>query len=122
MTVEWARDARGRLPAKEFYDVLDDTDKAKLLVLFKRMADTGKISNQEKFKKLTNIRRTALYEFKSFQLRVIGGFVPGSKFLLALGVRKKRTSTSGLIWKRPPESWKSTQRGETGNESQALDH
>ena len=50
--VEWAVDSRGQMPARELYLNLPDEDKAKVLLLFKRLADFGRISNTEKFKQL----------------------------------------------------------------------
>ncbi len=58
--------------------------------LFNRLAEHGKIVNNEKFKKLGEMQGQALWEFKSFQLRFLGGFAPGGRFLLAHGLRKKR--------------------------------
>jgi len=37
------------MPARELYLNLPDEDKAKVLLLFKRLADFGRISNTEKF-------------------------------------------------------------------------
>lgn len=86
--MEWAFDARRRLPAKEYYESdLDEADSAKVLALFKRLADAGKISNEEKFKR---VEGTELFEFKSFQVRFLGDFRPGRRFVLAHGLRKKK--------------------------------
>lgn len=82
----WAMEATGRTPAREFFLAQSGGDRAKLLALFKRLADLGAIGNHEKFKKLED----GLWEFKSFQLRILGAFRPDSIFLLAHGVRKKK--------------------------------
>jgi hypothetical protein len=89
-TVEWALDERGRMPASTSFAALNDIEKAKVLALFKRLADTGRISNTEKFKKIGKVRNQDLFEFKSFQERFIGGFRPGKKFIVALGLTKKK--------------------------------
>lgn len=86
----WAADASGRMPARDFFLAQSDSDRAKLLALFKRLADFGVISNREKFKKLDG----ELWEFKSFQLRILGTFRPSGIFLLAHGVRKKKDEHS----------------------------
>lgn len=93
-TVEWAVDARGSMPAREFYlDVLDDKDKAKILALFQRLAERGEIPNREKFRQLgkkAGPEGRGLWEFKSFQIRFLGDFRPGKRFMVAHGLRKKR--------------------------------
>lgn len=85
-TVEWAETSSGRRPAQEFFEELGDQDKAKVLALLKRFANHGRISNREKFKKIQD----GLFEFKSFQVRLLGDHRPGHRFLLALGLTKKR--------------------------------
>ena len=62
--------------------------------LFNRFAATGKIYNQQQFKKLDDVRGQALYEFKKFQIRFLGGFAPGHQFLVAVGLCKKRDKHS----------------------------
>jgi hypothetical protein len=56
------------------------------------LAEDGRISTTERFKKLGNRRNWPLWEFKSFQIRFIGTFSkrtsPG-EFVVALGIRKK---------------------------------
>ncbi len=50
LTVEWARDSRGRLPALEFFQELSYKERQRILALFKRLADAGEIVNREQFK------------------------------------------------------------------------
>lgn len=88
-TVEWAIDARSRVPAEEFFLALAAGDQAKILGLFERLAETGRISNVEKFKSLKD-RGFGLWEFKSFQTRLIGDFRSGRRFVVAHGVTKKK--------------------------------
>lgn len=54
------------------------------------MAETGSIHNSQKFKKLEEVDGYSIWEFKSFQLRFLGGFAPGRIFLVAHGLKKKR--------------------------------
>ena len=92
-TVEWAIDARGRLPARDFFGGLDAGDQAKVLALFKRLAENWRFYNRDKFKSLGE-RGGNLYEFKSFQIRFLGDFRSGYRFLVAHGVKKKRDTLS----------------------------
>lgn len=89
LTVEWAIDSRERTPALEFFKELSLEDRRKVISLFKRLADEGEISNRELFKSLGK-QGLGLWEFKRFQLRFLGDFRPGGRFLVAVGVRKKR--------------------------------
>lgn len=84
--VVWATDSAGQLPAREFFLSLSVSDKAKVVALFSRFAEVGRIESREKFKKVAD----DLWEFKSHQLRFIGDFRPGRVFVVAHGVRKKR--------------------------------
>lgn len=91
--VEWAIDSRGRMPAFEFYSELERADRQRVLALFKRLADTGDIASREHFKSLGKTGGN-LWEFKRFQLRFLGDYRPGGRFVVALGVRKKRDELS----------------------------
>jgi len=73
-------------PAEEFYDSLADPDKAKLNKLFERLGDHGRISNEEKFKKIEN---SDFFEFKSFQIRMPCFFLPGKLVVITHGFWKK---------------------------------
>jgi phage-related protein len=76
--------ASGAMPAKEFIKELDDGDKRKLDVLFRRMAEMGRIFNREQFKQVEG----KIYEFKRYQLR-IGCFQAEHRWLLTHGFFKK---------------------------------
>jgi hypothetical protein len=93
VTVEWAIDSRGRMPALEFYKELPLAERQKVLALFKRLADTGDIASREHFKSLGKSGGN-LWEFKRFQLRFLGDYRPGGRFVVALGVRKKKDDLS----------------------------
>lgn len=58
--------------------------------VFNLLANRGRISSKEKFKKLADRRGLAIWEFKRFQLRFLGGFAPGERFVVTHGLRKKR--------------------------------
>ncbi len=92
-TVEWAIDSRGRMPARDLYLGLPSGDKAKVSSLFNRLAGFGRISNREKFNQLgekAGPKGRKLWEFKSFQIRFIGDFRPGSRFVVAHGTDSKK--------------------------------
>lgn len=82
-------DEKGELPAKLDFENLSPADRAKAFSLFRRLADSGKISNREKFKSL-GTKGAHLWEFKNFQDRFIGDFRPGKRFLVAAYSRKKK--------------------------------
>lgn len=90
-TVEWAVDARGNMPGKEFYMGLSADNKAKVVTLFQRLAETGRITNRQHFRQLgpTAGPNRGLFEFKRFQIRFIGDFRPGNRFIVAHGLIKK---------------------------------
>jgi hypothetical protein len=91
-TIEWATDAQGKTPAREFFDGLSSEDQAKILALFGRLANHGHITNREHFKQLGSRAKgdaRALWEFKKHQLRFIGDYRAGRRFVVAHGVRKK---------------------------------
>lgn len=92
-TIEWATDAQGQMPAREFFDHLSLADQAKILALFGRLANHGHISNRENFKQLGSRAKgdaKSLWEFKKHQLRFIGDYRSGRRFVVAHGVRKKK--------------------------------
>ncbi len=92
-TVEWAIDSKGEIPARDYYVKLDDPDKAKVNALFQRLADSGVIKNWQKFRQLgkkAGAKARGLFEFKSFQIRFLGDFKAGKRFIVAHGTRKKK--------------------------------
>ncbi|MFL6196294.1 MAG: type II toxin-antitoxin system RelE/ParE family toxin [Thermoanaerobaculia bacterium] len=89
LTVEWAVDSRGRTPALDYFQTLEKAERLRIIVLFKRLADHGEISSREHFKNLGK-EGERLWEFKRHQLRFLGDFRSGNRFLVAHGLRKKR--------------------------------
>lgn len=59
----------GSCPVEEFLSGLNESDRRKLDVLFERLGESGKIFNREKFKKVENSE--GIFEFKSFQIRIL---------------------------------------------------
>lgn len=88
-TVEWALDSRKRMPAREFFLGLEPADQRKVAALFQWLATEGRVPNREKFKGL-GTKASGLWEFKSHQIRFLGDFRPGARFVVALGLRKKQ--------------------------------
>jgi hypothetical protein len=84
-TVEYVVRRNDCALAADFVAGLDLSDGAKLASLFRLMANTGSIRNYQKFKKVSG----AIFEFKSFQLR-IGCFQVGRRWLLTHGFTKKQ--------------------------------
>lgn len=84
--------ADGSCPVGDFLDALGEADSKKLDVLFERLGEHGKISNKEKFRKLTDSE--AIFEFKSFQIRILCFFGPDKTVLLAHALIKKKDKHS----------------------------
>jgi hypothetical protein len=92
-TVEWALDSSRHMPAREVYLSLSPGDRAKMDTLFKNLAEVGRITNREKFRNLgdrAGARARSLFEFKSFQIRFLGDFRRGARFLVAHGITNKK--------------------------------
>jgi Phage derived protein Gp49-like (DUF891) len=89
LTVEWAIDSRNRMPALEYFKTLEKEDRLRMVSLFKRLADHGEITSREHFKNLGK-QGERLWEFKRHQLRFLGDYRPGNRFIVAHGLRKKR--------------------------------
>lgn len=89
LIIVYAVDNKGRSPGKEFFDALPLEDQAKLMWLFKLLADEGKISNPEKFGNL----KEGFFEFKSYQIRMPCCYLPGGLVLITHGFLKKRDRT-----------------------------
>jgi Gp49-like protein DUF891 len=83
--VAFAQDASGCFPAKEFYQSLNQADKAKIMRICMRLADQGQLCNVLKFKHLGD----GLFEIKSHQIRIFC-FLDDRTWWLTDGVRKKR--------------------------------
>lgn len=102
-TVEWAVDRGGHLPARVDYERLTAERRAKMGALFRRLAETGLISNGDLFHKLGDKggkRGSELREFKRFQDRFLGNFRPGRRFLIAAYEQKKKDRLDPAVIER----------------------
>ncbi len=90
-TIEALVSLNGGALAIDFLDSLTDKEQAQLSALFQRLADTGKIWNEQKFKHLEGCE--GLFEFKADENRVFCFFYVGKKVILTHGFRKKKQKT-----------------------------
>lgn len=82
--VAFACRPNGTLPAEEFYNELSLGNQAKVMNLFRRMADAGVIRNRKKFKQVEG----DIFEFKSSRVR-ISCYRDGNHWYLLHGFDKK---------------------------------
>ncbi|WP_203321758.1 type II toxin-antitoxin system RelE/ParE family toxin [Pseudoxanthomonas beigongshangi] len=88
LTIELLCDDDGQCPAAEFLDGLDEGERRKVDVLFEMLGENGRIPNREKFKKLEG--SSGVFEFKSFQVRLLCFFTPTGRVVITHGVRKQK--------------------------------
>ena len=93
-TIELAVTANERCPAKKFLNGLSKDDIGKILRVIKRLADEGKVTNREQFKK---IEGEDFFEFKNFQIRMPCYFHAAGRLIITHGFIKKGD------WIRPEE-------------------
>lgn len=74
---------------REFIDKFKEEDKKKVLKLLQRSADVGIPKNKEKFKKLSE----RIWEFKSYQVRILCTLEGNKIILLIDGFIKKKNKT-----------------------------
>ena len=84
-TIEWYYDEKGKSQSFEYYEELSDLQKRKLLVLFKRIGDFGKIHDITKF----NFEGDSIFAFKPQPDRFLSFFVKDKKIIIANGFHKK---------------------------------
>lgn len=84
-TVEYATCLDGSMPAKEFYEALPVSEQRKMMTLFERIGDKGRIFNREQFKKVEGY----IFEFKRHQVRM-GCFQAEHRWFLTHGFIKKQ--------------------------------
>jgi hypothetical protein len=87
--VAYARRRNGSRPAKEYIENLGRVDQAKLAKSFITMAQTGRIFNLERFRKL----RGRIYEFKVHPKVRILCFQQGKTWFLTHGYDKETGNT-----------------------------
>lgn len=87
-SIELYVNANGTCDVKDFLDSLDASDRRKLDVLFSLMGDRGRIATPEKFKKIEG--SDGIFEFKSFQIRLLCFFTPNAQVIICRALWKKK--------------------------------
>lgn len=88
--IAFAVRTNGSCPALDFFrSELDEREQARMLWLFQRLGDFGRISNCEQFKHLTG----KIFEFKHKQIRMLCFDLPGDLVVVTHGFRKKSPRT-----------------------------
>jgi phage-related protein len=82
----YAITVHGDCLVREFIDGLESADQKKVLALLQRAAEHGTPGNTEKFKKLED----NIWEFKSFQVRILCTLEGRNAIILTHGFIKKR--------------------------------
>ncbi len=80
---------KGICLVQEFIEGLNEPDKQKVLALLQRSADNGPPKNKEKFNHL----KDKIFEFKSYQMRLLCFFATDKVILLTHGFIKKKDKT-----------------------------
>lgn len=93
--VAYARRTNGKRPAKEYIEDLGREDQAKLAKRFIKIAATGKIWNEEQFRKLGG-KSGRIYEFKVYPGIRLLGFQQDKTWYLTHGFNKQKV-------KAPPQ-------------------
>ena len=83
--IMWGIASNGGCQARDYYEALEDADRAKVLALFKRMAEVGKIFDKTKFNKETE----KLYAFKPQPHRFFCFFVKGKRIYIVSAYQKQ---------------------------------
>lgn len=77
--------------AEEFLDSLSEKEQVRLAALFQRLADAGRIWNEQKFKHLEGT--DSIFEFKADENRVLCFFFVGKRVILTHGFKKRQAKT-----------------------------
>ena len=85
LTVEWFFNEKGKSEALDFFETLSNAQKRKTLMLFKRIGDSGKISDITKFRN----EGEKIFAFKPQPDRFLSFFYVGKKIVVTNGSRKK---------------------------------
>lgn len=85
--VEFYFTQKGKLPAKEYFDVLDRQIQIKLLALVKYIAENGRLFDETKFR-IVN-KKEKVYEFKPMAERFFNFFYEGKKIIITNAYHKK---------------------------------
>ena len=85
LTVEWFYDENGKSDSLDYFESLSNTQKRKVLMLFKRIGDFGKISDITKFRN----EGDKVFAFKPQPDRFLSFFYTGQKIVVTNAFRKK---------------------------------
>lgn len=97
--VAYASRLNGNRPARDYIENLQQSDQATLARSFKQLADTGKIWNTERFRKL----RGKIWEFKIHPKVRVLCFPSGKTWLLTHGFPKETGDTPSRQIERAEE-------------------
>ncbi len=84
-SILWGEGFNGRCQARDYYDALDMGDQVKASILFRRMADVGKIYDTTKFNQETK----KLYVFKPQPHRFFCFFMRGKRIIIVSAYQKQ---------------------------------
>lgn len=84
--VEWYFDQNGRSQSFDYYNLLSDNEKIKILRLLKRIGDAGEIKDTTKF----NYEGDKIYAFKPKPDRFLCFFFEKGKIIITNAFRKKQ--------------------------------
>jgi hypothetical protein len=98
-TVEYAVRPSGSVPAKDFFDALDEKAQASFAVLFQNMANVGRLSSK-RFKKEMGNLYTFKHEVGKRQIR-FPCFRDGNRWILTHGFFKPGAKKGLGAWPKP---------------------
>ncbi len=84
-TIEWYFNSKGNSQPLDYFHDMKDSQKRKLLILFKRMGDFGKISDKTKFRN----EHDGVYAFKPQPDRFLSFFTDNKKIIVTEAFLKK---------------------------------
>ena len=84
LTVEWFYDENGKSDSLDYFESLSNTQKRKVLMLFKRIGDFGKISDITRFRN----EGDKVFAFKPQPDRFLSFFYAGKKVVITNAFRK----------------------------------
>jgi hypothetical protein len=84
-TIEWFFDSKGKSQPLDYFYAMKDSQKRKLLMLFKRIGDFGTISDKTKFR----YENDGIYAFKPQPDRFLSFFTKDKKIIVTEAYLKK---------------------------------
>lgn len=95
-TIEWYFNLKGESQPLDYFYAMKDYQKRKLLMLFKRLGDFGKISDKTKFRNEGN----GIYAFKPQPDRFLSFFTDEKRVIVTEAYYKKTARLSSNIKER----------------------